>query len=186
MVGLSGVSFLLCGYFFTVFRTYKYKLFRIIINVLKLELSVLRKFIFSFDQGLQHCQQESSLQMKSKLTFLMNHCYTSQLFFSGVFLTLSASRYLIRTLKYAKYSNNMRTNKWCDCISQLPCFSSLQLVLKAPEDIYCFQFSPSDPNMIAGGCVNGQVFRSLKIKFHSSVFFSSIKIRIQRYTQHPQ
>ncbi|KAF4793094.1 hypothetical protein TURU_114834 [Turdus rufiventris] len=33
----------------------------------------------------------------------------------------------------------------------------LQLVLKAPEDIYCFQFSPSDPNMIAGGCVDGQV-----------------------------
>ncbi|NXY27427.1 WDR63 protein, partial [Pomatorhinus ruficollis] len=33
----------------------------------------------------------------------------------------------------------------------------LQLVLKAPEDIYCFQFSPSDPNFIAGGCVDGQV-----------------------------
>ncbi|NXD19000.1 WDR63 protein, partial [Spelaeornis formosus] len=35
--------------------------------------------------------------------------------------------------------------------------SCLQLVLKAPENIYCFQFSPSDPNIIAGGCVNGQV-----------------------------
>ncbi|NXU44170.1 WDR63 protein, partial [Drymodes brunneopygia] len=33
----------------------------------------------------------------------------------------------------------------------------LQVVLKAPEDIYCFQFSPSDPNIIAGGCVDGQV-----------------------------
>ncbi|NXC06310.1 WDR63 protein, partial [Orthonyx spaldingii] len=32
-----------------------------------------------------------------------------------------------------------------------------QLILKAPEDIYCFQFSPSDPNIIAGGCVNGQI-----------------------------
>ncbi|NWI50354.1 WDR63 protein, partial [Calyptomena viridis] len=32
-----------------------------------------------------------------------------------------------------------------------------QLVLECPEDIYCFQFSPSDPNMIAGGCINGQV-----------------------------
>ncbi|NWV08011.1 WDR63 protein, partial [Ptilonorhynchus violaceus] len=32
-----------------------------------------------------------------------------------------------------------------------------QLMLKAPEDIYCFQFCPSDPNIIAGGCVNGQV-----------------------------
>ncbi|KAM4773279.1 dynein axonemal intermediate chain 3 isoform 2-T4 [Cyanocitta cristata] len=33
----------------------------------------------------------------------------------------------------------------------------LQLVLKAPEDICCFHFSPSDPNIIAGGCVDGQV-----------------------------
>lgn len=54
--------------------------------------------------------------MKIKLTFLINHCY-SQLYFSGVCLTLSASRYLIMTFKYAKYLNNMRTNKWCDCFS---------------------------------------------------------------------
>ncbi|XP_071292466.1 dynein axonemal intermediate chain 3 isoform X1 [Agelaius tricolor] len=33
----------------------------------------------------------------------------------------------------------------------------LQLVLKAPEDICCFQFSPSNPNLIAGGCVDGQI-----------------------------
>ncbi|XP_010118450.1 PREDICTED: WD repeat-containing protein 63, partial [Chlamydotis macqueenii] len=32
-----------------------------------------------------------------------------------------------------------------------------QLTLECPEDIYCFQFSPSDPNIIAGGCINGQV-----------------------------
>ncbi|XP_053098765.1 dynein axonemal intermediate chain 3 isoform X2 [Hemicordylus capensis] len=32
-----------------------------------------------------------------------------------------------------------------------------QLMLECPEDIYCFQFSPSDPNIIAGGCMNGQV-----------------------------
>ncbi|NXF90567.1 WDR63 protein, partial [Eubucco bourcierii] len=32
-----------------------------------------------------------------------------------------------------------------------------QLMLESPEDIYCFQFSPSDPNIIAGGCINGQV-----------------------------
>ncbi|NXK31911.1 WDR63 protein, partial [Piprites chloris] len=32
-----------------------------------------------------------------------------------------------------------------------------QLILKCPEDIYCFQFSPSDPNIIAAGCINGQV-----------------------------
>ncbi|KAM6199951.1 dynein axonemal intermediate chain 3 [Sarcoramphus papa] len=32
-----------------------------------------------------------------------------------------------------------------------------QLMLECPEDIYCFQFSPSDPNIIAGGFINGQV-----------------------------
>ncbi|KFZ54170.1 WD repeat-containing protein 63, partial [Antrostomus carolinensis] len=32
-----------------------------------------------------------------------------------------------------------------------------QLMLECPKDIYCFQFSPSDPNTIAGGCINGQV-----------------------------
>ncbi|NXM74807.1 WDR63 protein, partial [Serilophus lunatus] len=39
------------------------------------------------------------------------------------------------------------------------CFDPIQpqLVLECPEDIYCFQFSPSDPNIIAGGCINGQV-----------------------------
>nr|XP_025038962.1 WD repeat-containing protein 63 isoform X3 [Pelodiscus sinensis] len=32
-----------------------------------------------------------------------------------------------------------------------------QLMLECPEDIYCFEFCPSDPNIIAGGCINGQV-----------------------------
>ncbi|KAJ3331023.1 WD repeat-containing protein 63 [Blyttiomyces sp. JEL0837] len=32
-----------------------------------------------------------------------------------------------------------------------------QLILEAPDDINCFQFSPSDPNIIAGGCINGQI-----------------------------
>ncbi|NXK18220.1 WDR63 protein, partial [Arenaria interpres] len=32
-----------------------------------------------------------------------------------------------------------------------------QLMLQCPEDIYCFQFSPSDPNIIVGGCINGQI-----------------------------
>ncbi|CAJ0953911.1 unnamed protein product [Ranitomeya imitator] len=30
-------------------------------------------------------------------------------------------------------------------------------MLECPDDIYCFQFCPSDPNIIAGGCMNGQV-----------------------------
>ncbi|KAL5022553.1 hypothetical protein ScPMuIL_001708 [Solemya velum] len=32
-----------------------------------------------------------------------------------------------------------------------------QILLEAPDDIYSFQFSPTDPNIIAGGCYNGQV-----------------------------
>ncbi|KAJ3090116.1 WD repeat-containing protein 63 [Quaeritorhiza haematococci] len=32
-----------------------------------------------------------------------------------------------------------------------------QLILEAPDDIHCFQFNPHDPNVIAGGCINGQI-----------------------------
>ncbi|XP_008062999.1 WD repeat-containing protein 63 [Carlito syrichta] len=32
-----------------------------------------------------------------------------------------------------------------------------QLMLESPDDIFCFQFCPSDPNIIAGGCINGQI-----------------------------
>lgn len=32
-----------------------------------------------------------------------------------------------------------------------------QLLLESPDDILAFQFSPSDPNIVVGGCVNGQV-----------------------------
>ncbi|XP_076440866.1 dynein axonemal intermediate chain 3-like isoform X2 [Babylonia areolata] len=32
-----------------------------------------------------------------------------------------------------------------------------QLILEAPEDIFCFSFCPTDPNVITGGCYNGQV-----------------------------
>ena len=34
-----------------------------------------------------------------------------------------------------------------------------QLVLEAPEDILCFKFNPTDPNIVAAGCINGQVWR---------------------------
>ena len=30
-------------------------------------------------------------------------------------------------------------------------------MLESPDDIFCFQFCPTDPNIIAGGCINGQV-----------------------------
>ena len=33
----------------------------------------------------------------------------------------------------------------------------IQLLMEAPDDILCFEFNPSDPNVIAGGCINGQV-----------------------------
>ncbi|RKO93616.1 WD40-repeat-containing domain protein, partial [Blyttiomyces helicus] len=32
-----------------------------------------------------------------------------------------------------------------------------QLILHAPDDIMCLQFDPRDPNIIAGGCINGQI-----------------------------
>ncbi|XP_028918860.1 dynein intermediate chain 3, axonemal isoform X1 [Ornithorhynchus anatinus] len=32
-----------------------------------------------------------------------------------------------------------------------------QLMLESPDDIFCFRFCPSDPNIIAGGCFNGQI-----------------------------
>ncbi|XP_034036690.1 WD repeat-containing protein 63 [Thalassophryne amazonica] len=35
--------------------------------------------------------------------------------------------------------------------------SNCQLLLKGPDDIFAFEFCPSDPNIIVGGCKNGQV-----------------------------
>jgi dynein intermediate chain 3, axonemal len=32
-----------------------------------------------------------------------------------------------------------------------------KLLLEAPEDIFTFAFNPNEPNIIAGGCINGQV-----------------------------
>jgi hypothetical protein len=31
------------------------------------------------------------------------------------------------------------------------------ILLEPPDDICSFKFNPSDPNIIAGGCINGQV-----------------------------
>ena len=30
-------------------------------------------------------------------------------------------------------------------------------MLEAPDDIYSFAFNPNEPNILAGGCLNGQV-----------------------------
>lgn len=35
----------------------------------------------------------------------------------------------------------------------------LQLMLEGPDDILAFEFCPSDPNIIVGGCINGQVLK---------------------------
>eukprot|EP00698_Gefionella_okellyi_P010813 TRINITY_DN2837_c0_g1_i2.p1 TRINITY_DN2837_c0_g1~~TRINITY_DN2837_c0_g1_i2.p1 ORF type:complete len:688 (-),score=113.97 TRINITY_DN2837_c0_g1_i2:175-2238(-) len=32
-----------------------------------------------------------------------------------------------------------------------------QMLLEAPNDVLCFKFNPQNPNLIAGGCLNGQV-----------------------------
>lgn len=40
------------------------------------------------------------------------------------------------------------------CVGFLCC---LQLLLECPDDIFAFEFCPSDPNIIVGGCINGQV-----------------------------
>jgi len=36
-----------------------------------------------------------------------------------------------------------------------------KLLLEAPDDILCFKFNPSDPNIICAGCINGQVRKYL-------------------------
>ena len=33
----------------------------------------------------------------------------------------------------------------------------LQILLEGPDDISCFKFNPTNPNIIAGGCINGQL-----------------------------
>ena len=51
----------------------------------------------------------------------------------------------------------------------------LQALLEAPDDIFSFKFNPSDPNIIAGGCINGQVcgrlLRTLLTKVVQTIFF---------------
>ncbi|CAK8676252.1 unnamed protein product [Clavelina lepadiformis] len=32
-----------------------------------------------------------------------------------------------------------------------------QLLLEGPDDIFCFKFCPTNPNIVAGGCINGQL-----------------------------
>ncbi|KAF7202719.1 dynein axonemal intermediate chain 3 [Nothobranchius furzeri] len=34
---------------------------------------------------------------------------------------------------------------------------TIKLLLESPDDVWAFEFCPSNPNIIAGGCVNGQV-----------------------------
>ena len=60
---------------------------------------------------------------------------------------MASTQYVeIRTLKYDIPDLCM----WVFCVF-------LQLLLECPDDIFAFEFCPSDPNIIVGGCVNGQV-----------------------------
>lgn len=43
-----------------------------------------------------------------------------------------------------------------------------QLVLEGPDDVLAFEFCPSDPNIIVGGCINGQVL-AFTLKQESAV-----------------
>ena len=40
---------------------------------------------------------------------------------------------------------------------QYLCPFLFQLILEAPDDIMSFKFCPTDPNIICGGCINGQI-----------------------------
>lgn len=52
----------------------------------------------------------------------------------------------------------------------------LQFLLECPDDILAFQFSPSNPNIIVGGCLNGQVI--FVFLFHLSCLLYSEKFKI--------
>ena len=52
----------------------------------------------------------------------------------------------------------------------------LQALLEAPDDIFCFKFNPSDPNIIAGGCINGQV----TLQFHVCRAVSILLVSLQK------
>lgn len=45
----------------------------------------------------------------------------------------------------------------------------LQLVLEGPDDVLAFEFCPSDPNIIVGGCINGQVL-AFTLEQDSAIF----------------
>lgn len=57
----------------------------------------------------------------------------------------------------------------------------LQLVLEGPDDILAFEFCPSDPNIIVGGCINGQVlaFTLQQESAVSSSFFVCTRKQIE-------
>ena len=52
---------------------------------------------------------------------------------------------------------NSTGQKLSDPRTQICHVIDFQALLEAPDDIFSFKFNPSDPNIIAGGCINGQV-----------------------------
>uniref|UniRef100_A0A8C8H1N6 WD repeat domain 63 n=1 Tax=Oncorhynchus tshawytscha TaxID=74940 RepID=A0A8C8H1N6_ONCTS len=53
-----------------------------------------------------------------------------------------------------------------------------QLLLECPDDVFSFEFCPSDPNIIVGGCMNGQV---LTPSLSLSLSFSLNETPVVRY-----
>uniref|UniRef100_A0A1X7SK09 Uncharacterized protein n=1 Tax=Amphimedon queenslandica TaxID=400682 RepID=A0A1X7SK09_AMPQE len=51
-----------------------------------------------------------------------------------------------------------------------------QLFLEAPEDILCFKFNPSNPNLIAGGCINGQALFNTEPKLDHAPIVSYVAL----------
>ncbi|XP_037554011.1 dynein axonemal intermediate chain 3 [Nematolebias whitei] len=58
-------------------------------------------------------------------------------------------------------------------------FSKAQLLLESPDDVVAFEFCPSNPNIIVGGCVNGQV-AVWDISAHSQFLHSGSEMVISK------
>ena len=52
---------------------------------------------------------------------------------------------------------NLLCHLWSDLFITHAQIFNFQLLLEAPDDITFFRFCPTDPNIIAGGCLNGQI-----------------------------
>jgi len=76
----------------------------------------------------------------------IQNCYWNiLLFLYGALLIPSIHKYLCNIIEY----RSILSVSLCDIL--------FKLFLEAPDDIACFHYNPTNPNIIAGGCMNGQV-----------------------------